>query len=103
MVASPPFDPTPGVIYEFCAGRGGHHAAEFLKDWRGTLVTDAYSGYRQLFAAGAGRTRAGCLAHARRKFEELAPRSAQRRPPSKHLVQLVKALCAKIVIGLPPL
>ena len=49
------FDPTPGVIYEFRGGRSGHHAAEFLKDWRGTLVTDAYSGYAQLFAAGGGQ------------------------------------------------
>lgn len=37
--------------------------------WRGTLICDDYSGYKQ--AMNAGVTEAGCLAHARRKFHEL--------------------------------
>jgi transposase len=57
------------VIYEFATSRAGEHARAMLKDWRGTLLTDDYSGYKALFAAGAVKE-AGCWAHARRKFFE---------------------------------
>ena len=58
------------VVYDFAEGRAGHHAREFLADWRGTLVCDDYGGYKALFEAGSIRE-AGCMAHARRKFHEL--------------------------------
>ena len=64
------FDPQPGVVYDFCAGRGGKYPMEFLKDWCGTLVVDAYSGYDAVLAL-KGRSTAYCFAHARRKFDEL--------------------------------
>ena len=35
------FETEPGVVFDFCAGRGGKHASEFLKGWSGTLVVDA--------------------------------------------------------------
>lgn len=57
------------VIYEFATSRAGEHARQMLKDWRGTLLTDDYSGYKALFAAGHVKE-AGCWAHARRKFHE---------------------------------
>jgi transposase len=57
------------VIYEFATSRSGEHARQMLGDWRGTLLTDDYSGYKALFAAGAVKE-AGCWAHARRKFFE---------------------------------
>jgi transposase len=57
------------VIYEFATSRAGEHARQMLQDWRGTLLTDDYSGYKALFAAGAVKE-AGCWAHARRKFFE---------------------------------
>ena len=81
------FDATPGVIYEFCVGRGAQYPRAFLGDggegggggddptharsWRGTLVRDEYKAYDSVVAAGPGRIAAGCLAHARRKFCEL--------------------------------
>jgi transposase len=64
------FDPEPGVVFDFCAGRGGKYPYEFLKGWSGTLVVDAYSGYDAALALD-GRSTAYCLAHARRKFDEL--------------------------------
>jgi transposase len=64
------FDPQPGVVYDFCAGRGGKYPLEFLRDWSGTLVVDAYSGYDKVLAL-QGRSTAYCFAHARRKFDEL--------------------------------
>jgi transposase len=71
---SPPLSHTTGhaarcVIYEFATSRAGEHARLMLKGWRGTLLTDDYSGYKALFVAGAVKE-AGCWAHARRKFFE---------------------------------
>lgn len=49
------FDPTPGVIYEFCAGRGSQYPITFLgpppdapegeRGWQGTLVRDEFVAY----------------------------------------------------------
>ena len=63
------FDAAPLVLYDFTETRGGHHARAFLKGWSGKLVCDDFSGYKALF--GHNVTEVGCLAHARRKFEEL--------------------------------
>jgi transposase len=64
------YEPEPGVVFDFCAGRGGKYPAAFLKGWSGTLVVDAYSGYDAALSLD-GRTTAYCFAHARRKFDEL--------------------------------
>jgi transposase len=74
------FDPVPGVIYDFCEGRGAQYPVAFLgaaqgaqdeRSWRGTLVRDEYKAYDSVMSAEPGRMAAGCLAHARRKFDEL--------------------------------
>lgn len=73
---------TPGVIYEFCLGRGAQYPIAFLQypdehgqatHWQGTLVCDQYQAYDSVLDAKSwpGRTAAACLAHARRKFDEL--------------------------------
>ena len=64
------FEPQPGVVFDFCPGRGGKYPSEFLKGWSGTLVVDAYGGYDAALSL-QGRSTAYCLAHARRKFDEL--------------------------------
>ncbi|MBC7707365.1 MAG: IS66 family transposase [Rhodoferax sp.] len=64
------FDVSPGVVYDFCLGRGAKYPLEFLKGWSGTLVCDGYGGYDKVMAQET-RNGAGCLAHARRKFDEL--------------------------------
>ena len=64
------FDARPGVVYEFCPGRGAKYPVEFLKGWNGTLVCDDYKAYETVFKLGQ-RIEAGCLVHARRKFDEL--------------------------------
>jgi transposase len=79
------FDPTPGVVYDFCAGRGAQYPIKFLgparegeRGWQGTLVRDEYGVYESVVHARThpGRTAAGCLAHARRKFDELLKANA---------------------------
>ena len=77
-----------GVIYEFCLGRGSQYPLAFLGGargppgspleddppaWSGTLVCDQYAGYdraldRRVYPQ---RIAAHCVAHARRKFDEL--------------------------------
>ncbi len=63
------FEDTKAVVYDFCASRAGENAKAFLGEWRGNLVCDGFSGYKQLVAQGV--TEVGCLAHARRKFFDL--------------------------------
>ena len=64
------FDARPGVAYDFCLGRGVKYPMVFLHGWAGTLVRDEFKGYDSVLKQ-SGRTAAGCLAHARRKFDEL--------------------------------
>jgi len=71
------FNPVKAVVFDFADSRGGQHVREFLglpgtdqaPGWKGSLVTDDFSGYKACFALGV--TEAGCMAHARRKFHEL--------------------------------
>jgi transposase len=61
------FDDGPAiVVFDYQASRAGAHARAFLRDWRGHLMVDDYSGYKALFAVGP--TELACLAHIRRKF-----------------------------------
>ena len=75
-------DPTPGVVYDFCRGRGAQYPSAFLAGdaragvgrWAGTLLTDRYGAYDTVLDERAfpDRRGAACAAHARRKFDELA-------------------------------
>ena len=64
------FDVSPGVVYEFCLGRGAKYPLEFLKGWSGTLISDGSGVYEQVLKQET-RVGAACFAHARRKFDEL--------------------------------
>ena len=57
----------PYNIFDFTLGRGRDGPMTFLKRFRQTLVADAYGGYDGV-VVGNEITRAGCWAHARRKF-----------------------------------
>ena len=60
------------VVYRFSASRSGETPSTVLGNSTGALVVDMYTGYNQVTSTGK-RTRAGCLAHARRKlFDALA-------------------------------
>ena len=63
------FEDLKAVIFDFCESRSGEHARNFLGDWKGSLVTDDFSGYKALFTSGVEEV--GCMAHARRKFFDL--------------------------------
>ena len=57
----------PYNLFDFTLGRGRDGPVKFLKDYQQTLLADAYGGYDGVVVA-SGITRAGCWAHARRKF-----------------------------------
>lgn len=59
----------PVVLYDYQPSRNGDHAAAYLKDFKGYVHSDGYSGYNKL----DGITRCGCWAHLRRKFVEAIP------------------------------
>ena len=63
------FEDMKAVVYDFCESRAGEHARAFLGQWKGALVCDDFSGYKQSFTVGV--TEAGCMAHARRKLFDL--------------------------------
>ena len=71
------FNPMRCVVFDFADSRGGEHVRSFLglpgtehnPGWKGSLVTDDFSGYKACFELGV--TEAGCMAHARRKFHAL--------------------------------
>lgn len=80
----------PYNIFDFTLNRGRDGPKYFLKDYRDVLLADAYGGYNGV-VAGNEITRAGCWAHARRKFveaEKTAPEIA------REAVELVRALYA---------
>lgn len=56
----------PIVLYKYQPSRSGENPKAFLKGFHGYLQTDGYSGYN----AVEDVIHIGCLAHARRKFEE---------------------------------
>ena len=60
----------PVILYDYQPSRNGDHAVVFLKDFKGFVHSDGYSGYNKLTSI----TRCGCWAHLRRKFIEAIPK-----------------------------
>jgi transposase len=65
----------PAALFHYSRDRRGEHPRAHLASWSGILQADAYGGYGELYARGRQPgpvVEAGCFAHARRKFFELA-------------------------------
>ncbi len=65
----------PAALFHYSRDRRGEHPRAHLAAWSGILQADAYGGYGELYAPGRQPgpvLEAGCFAHARRKFFELA-------------------------------
>jgi transposase len=78
----------PYNVFDFTVSRARDGPATFLKNFRGTLLADAYGGYDGI-ALNQELPRAGCWAHARRKFvdnEKAAPQVA------RAILRLIKGL-----------
>ena len=65
----------PAALFHYSRDRRGEHPRAHLASWSGILQADAYGGYGELYREGRAPgpvLEAGCFAHARRKFFELA-------------------------------
>lgn len=65
----------PAALFHYSRDRRGEHPQAHLAAWSGILQADAYGGYNELYREGRDLgpvLEAGCFAHARRKFFELA-------------------------------
>lgn len=83
-------DAHPYNVFAFTESRKRDGPAAFLKDFRGTLLADAYGGYDGIVLKQE-LPRAGCWAHARRKFvdnEKAAP------PVARQILKLINRLFA---------
>jgi transposase len=80
----------PYNVFDFTLSRGRDGPKDFLKEYNQVLLADAYGGYNGVVVSNQ-MTRAGCWAHARRKFidaEKTAPEIA------RQAVELIRQLYA---------
>ncbi|MBL4708285.1 MAG: IS66 family transposase [Flavobacteriales bacterium] len=80
------------VVYEYAPERSAAVASSFLGNFKGVLQSDGYSGYKRVCKDADGKIQsAGCWAHARRKFFEVA--SMSKKPTvSQAMIEKIKAL-----------
>ncbi len=60
----------PAVWFTYSPDRKGEHPKQHLKNFKGALQADAYSGFHHLYEGGA-IYEVACWAHARRKFHDI--------------------------------
>jgi transposase len=63
-------DTPPAVWFAYSEDRKGEHPRRHLKDFKGALQADAYSGFHHLYGDGA-IYEVACWAHTRRKFHDI--------------------------------
>jgi len=79
------------VVFEFSETRKGNIAFNRLKDFKGLLQTDAYTGYSRL-REKKGVIGLGCFSHARRKFSEVVKISKDGRGIAAEMLARMKPL-----------
>jgi transposase len=95
----------PAAAYFYSPDRRGEHPEGHLASWAGLMQADAYAGYDRLYEASRRPgpiVEAGCWAHARRKFFDLA--RLNKAPIAIEAVARIDALFAieHDINGLPP-
>ena len=66
-----PDESKPIVLYDYQKTRKLDHPREFLKDFKGIVITDGYQVYHSIEKLRQDITVAGCWVHAKRKFSEI--------------------------------
>lgn len=74
------------VCFDYRNSRGREGPAEFLEGFAGTLQTDGYGAYDK-FSENPKITLLGCMAHARRKFEQALDNDRQRAGYAMGIIQ----------------
>lgn len=90
-------DTHPLFLYEYLGARNGAVIQEYLKGYKGTLITDGYQPYHTLMKNSDEIKVAGCWAHARRKFAEIVKavkKGATLTPAQKIASEAVKRIDA---------
>jgi len=77
----------PVVLYDYDPGRGAEVPRRLLAGFQGYLQTDGYDGYNAVVAVN-GLAHVGCMAHARRKFDEAVKAQGKKHPAGKAHVGL---------------
>jgi transposase len=90
----------PVVLFDYQPGRAHVHPEGFLNGFAGALMTDGYAAWRML----KGVTHLGCLAHARRKFDEALKAQKQPTGRAKQALEFIGKLyqIEKKARGKPP-
>lgn len=89
-------DTHPVYLYEYPGTRGSSAPDEYLKDYKGFLVTDGYESYHTLAKKRPDDLKvAGCWAHARRKFAEIV-KAAKKNEPLTPLQLIADEAVARI-------
>lgn len=74
------------VFFDYQKGRGREGPSQILKDFKGTLQADGYSGYLA-FEDNPNITLLACMAHARRKFDEAQKNDQAKAEKALQLIQ----------------
>ena len=95
----------PAAFYVYSPDRGGAHPEGFLRTWSGFMQADAYAGFNRLYEPGRRPgmiLEAGCWAHWRRKFYEIA--EGKKAPIAVEAVARIDAIFAieRTIKGRPP-
>lgn len=80
----------PAVLFRYSPDRKGIHPQRHLQGYRGILQADAYAGFNPLY--GGDVVEAGCWAHLRRKFYDVAQATAS--PLAEEALRRIAALYA---------
>lgn len=67
------------VIYDYQMTRSTKHPAEFLKEFKGILVSDGYGVYHTLEDSRKDLVVAGCWVHLKRKFAEIVKATGKKK------------------------
>lgn len=91
----------PAVFYEFTPDRKGEHPQRRLREFRGILQADAYSGFNALYESGRV-VEAACWTHARRHFHDELLANAS--PLAREAIERMRPLFAieAEIHGQPP-
>ena len=79
------------VLFDYDASRGGAVPLRLLEGYRGILLTDGYAAYDGAVAA-LQLVHAGCLAHARRRFDEARKAQPDTASHAKAALDLIREL-----------
>ena len=79
------------VLFDYDASRGGAVPMRLLDGYRGIVLTDGYAAYDSA-AAALKLVHAGCLAHARRKFDEARKAQPTETGQAKAALEMIREL-----------